>query len=623
MTNYIKVLKYIGITLILLTLFMTYQNYKVIENLTNERYDRYQETIETSITSSINKYQDISIILDNLIDGRLENCTNEMLNTYRIDKDVEAWDLDIIKEKYQNLHIYIVDRDLTIINTTDRQDLGLDFKKYKVLAKKLYKILGDDKLYIDNIDLSIKSGKLKKYSYMSTPDNKYILELGVDVEKELMSDLPMGKIGEEFVKDIDFVDSIAIYKVDENKIPFRKLNRQKKEKFVFPKDELEFVKKAIETNETVEFKDMNSQEDICTMHRFVPINVYDEHGAYDYWRSYVVEIEYNDKELMDSLESEWNRTLQTMILIVVVYGVCMVAIRYFIRKSSKSSKTLQKIIDTTNEGFCLMDMGYNIIDVNDSLTRILGYSKEDLMGYNVFDYLSQDSEDIFRKMDCDVENKPKQFTMEREITSKYGKQVYVRIQATALLEDNMESLIFAFVHDITEEKKVENYIKHLAYHDSLTNLPNRKYMETKITERYNLDDPATEFAIMFLDLDDFKHVNDNYGHDTGDMLLKLIADRITKLLPEEDMIARIGGDEFIILTSKNNVIRTADMIYEKLSKEFIINGHSIRAKLSIGIAYYPEDGDSVEDIIKKADNAMYVSKRNGKNNYIIYDDIVV
>jgi diguanylate cyclase (GGDEF)-like protein/PAS domain S-box-containing protein len=602
---------------------MTYQNYKVIENLTNERYDRYQETIETSITSSINKYQDISIILDNLIDGRLENCTNEMLNTYRIDKDVEAWDLDIIKEKYQNLHIYIVDRDLTIINTTDRQDLGLDFKKYKVLAKKLYNILGDNKLYIDNIDLSIKSGKLKKYSYMSTPDNKYIFELGVDVEKELMSDLPMGKIGEEFVKDIDFVDSIAIYKVDENKIPFRKLNRQKKEKFVFPKDELEFVKKAINTNETVEFKDMNSQEDICTMHRFVPINVYDKHGAYDYWRSYVVEIEYNDKELMDSLESEWNRTLQTMILIVVVYGVCMVAIRYFVRKSSKSSKTLQKIIDTTNEGFCLMDMGYNIIDVNDSLTRILGYSKEDLMGYNVFDYLSEDSEDIFRKMDCDAESKPKQFTMEREITSKYGKQVYVRIQATALLEDNMESLIFAFVHDITEEKKVENYIKHLAYHDSLTNLPNRKYMETKITERYNLDDTATEFAIMFLDLDDFKHVNDNYGHDTGDMLLKLIADRITKLLPEEDMIARIGGDEFIILTSKNNVISTADMIYEKLSKEFIINGHSIKAKLSIGIAYYPEDGDSVEDIIKKADNAMYVSKRNGKNNYIIYDDIVV
>jgi diguanylate cyclase (GGDEF)-like protein/PAS domain S-box-containing protein len=172
-----------------------------------------------------------------------------------------------------------------------------------------------------------------------------------------------------------------------------------------------------------------------------------------------------------------------------------------------------------------------------------------------------------------------------------------------------------------ERKQIEEKLKFLSLYDSLTKLPNRVLFYDRMKQEIAYSKrEQKKFALMFLDLDNFKEVNDKFGHDIGDQLLQGVAKRFSKLLRKTDTICRLGGDEFIILLPRlaqprENTVDVARKIFSSLSEPFLIRGNQIYITTSIGIALCPDDGEEGEILIKSADKAMYLAKKEGPNNY--------
>jgi len=190
------------------------------------------------------------------------------------------------------------------------------------------------------------------------------------------------------------------------------------------------------------------------------------------------------------------------------------------------------------------------------------------------------------------------------------------------LHDQSGNIIGAIeiVRDITDRKQAEEKIRQMAYHDSLTGLPNRKLFSDRLgialaqTQRNQKG-----VAISMLDLDNFKVVNDTLGHDVGDLLLKAAAERLSAALRKGDTVARFGGDEFMLilpdLKGVEDVIQVARKIVESFRKPFLIDTHQLIVTASIGIAVYPDDGTDEGILLKNADKAMYQVKQTGRDRY--------
>ena len=176
--------------------------------------------------------------------------------------------------------------------------------------------------------------------------------------------------------------------------------------------------------------------------------------------------------------------------------------------------------------------------------------------------------------------------------------------------------------DITRQKELELELRQMAFFDELTDIPNRKMLDRQINKAlFRSKRHKHNFSIMFIDLDDFKKVNDTLGHDAGDQLLIEVVSRINDCVREEDLVSRIGGDEFIVMfeeTGKNEIELIAKRIIKYVGEPYTINDHCAKISLSIGISMYPDDGEDKDTLIKAADKAMYYAKNNGKNNYRIY-----
>jgi diguanylate cyclase (GGDEF)-like protein/PAS domain S-box-containing protein len=221
-----------------------------------------------------------------------------------------------------------------------------------------------------------------------------------------------------------------------------------------------------------------------------------------------------------------------------------------------------------------------------------------------------------------------------------GGEFTVNLQAEAVFDDQLKSLtIVGTAQDISERKRSEREIHRLAYFDSLTGLPNRILFKDRVTQalahagRYQ-----SMLAILFLDLDRFKVINDTLGHNIGDLLLKHVADRLTDSVRHSDSIgrtteeeakhelARLGGDEFtVLLTNLHDVqdaAKVAGRMLEALARPFLIDGHEIFVTVSVGIAVFPSDGDSVDILLKNSDSAMYHAKEEGRNNVQFYSNIM-
>jgi len=196
-----------------------------------------------------------------------------------------------------------------------------------------------------------------------------------------------------------------------------------------------------------------------------------------------------------------------------------------------------------------------------------------------------------------------------------GGQAAIAIQNANLYEQAQQ--------EISDRKKAEKAIHHLANHDSLTGLPNRRlfneriHLEISRSQRNN-----KKIGVMLFDLDHLKKVNDSYGHNVGDLLLQAVSQRLLGLLRKSDTVARMGGDEFLLIlpemNTREDAIITAERILDSLSTPFHLDSHEILITTSIGIAFFPEDGEDANSLIKKADISMYKAKEKGGNMYHIY-----
>lgn len=177
--------------------------------------------------------------------------------------------------------------------------------------------------------------------------------------------------------------------------------------------------------------------------------------------------------------------------------------------------------------------------------------------------------------------------------------------------------------EIREREAVEEKIRHLAHHDALTGLPNRRLLEDRIEQALAMAKRSqNQLAILFIDLDRFKLVNDTLGHHVGDLLLQSVAERICGLLREVDTVSRIGGDEFVVvlpnMDSPSAANEVATRILESLGQAYFVESHALIVTSSIGISLYPGNGDTAEELISRADAAMYFAKQKGRNNYQLF-----
>ncbi|WP_235549839.1 EAL domain-containing protein [Paenibacillus sp. Soil766] len=280
----------------------------------------------------------------------------------------------------------------------------------------------------------------------------------------------------------------------------------------------------------------------------------------------------------------------------------------------------QVVIETTRNGIIITDRDGIITEFNKFAEIITGSKKQDVINKPIPDAQTNDFIKEVLQTGKEYED------MELMLPPQKGQDELVCLfDAFPIRDENMQIMgAFAQFRDITERYHTQKQINYLAYHDDLTGLPNRRFFTRHIDEllRNGIKEKSI-FAVMFLDLDSFKKINDTLGHNNGDALLKLVAERLkTCCHAPNQLVSRMGGDEFTILmqemTDHTEAIHVAEVIIKAFEKPFAVEGYEFYITASIGIAFYPQDGINGEMLMKNADIALYRMKEDGKNNYNIF-----
>ena len=264
-----------------------------------------------------------------------------------------------------------------------------------------------------------------------------------------------------------------------------------------------------------------------------------------------------------------------------------------------------------------------ILDCNDSFARIFGYeSREDVVGRPAMDlYLTPEDRDAMMGR---LRERHALTNYEECLRRKDGSLVWI-LENGSLIEgsDGRPEMIEGTVIDITDRKRAEEQVKHIAFHDALTGLPNRLLFNDRLTMAVaHAHRSGERVSILFLDLDRFKVINDSLGHSVGDELLRRVAERLAGCVREGDTVARLGGDEFTVLAERmekeDDAAKIAQKILGALRLPFFIDGRELFITASMGVAIYPADGESAEDLVRNADTAMYRAKEQGRDNCQLY-----
>lgn len=283
------------------------------------------------------------------------------------------------------------------------------------------------------------------------------------------------------------------------------------------------------------------------------------------------------------------------------------------------------IMESTSEGILVTDEHGTIIYVNPAFTRITGYRAEEAIG-NKPNLLKSDHHDLSfynalwqallteGRWEGEIWNR-------RKDGSAYPELLTInRIPAT----DGAPVCYASVFRDISVLHQANERIQYLAFHDALTGLPNRALFQDRLEQAVERAKREQQrLAVIFIDLDGFKEINDNLGHDIGDLLLQEIAQRIRdRLRRGTDTVARLGGDEFVVLmedlSDPGHCITLAAEIIEDVATPVALRGHAVRVGASLGIAFFPEDGDDTLELMKRADIAMYAAKAAGKSTYRLF-----
>ena len=308
----------------------------------------------------------------------------------------------------------------------------------------------------------------------------------------------------------------------------------------------------------------------------------------------------------------------------------------------KESEELHRfIVNSSPDLVYMLDRNGCFTFINDRIESMLGLGKDELIGKHYSDLIDEDdlpaAHHLFNERRTgdravrNVELRLKSRLRDRRAGLLRSQSVWTELTAMGMYTDSSERTrdnfagTYGTARDISERKQAQEVINFQAYHDLLTHLPNRALLK----DRLNLAITQAQrnkrkLAAMFLDLDRFKLVNDTLGHSMGDRLLKAVANRLQSCLRSGDTLSRFGGDEFTLLLpevrTRDDVVVIAEKILDRLNQPFVIDGHELFVGASIGIAMYPEAGDSGEALIQNADIAMYHVKGRGKNGYQFFSE---
>ena len=292
------------------------------------------------------------------------------------------------------------------------------------------------------------------------------------------------------------------------------------------------------------------------------------------------------------------------------------------RAARESEERLAKFMQASAEGIVFHRDGV-ITDANPPACALIGYSLEEMRGRGPLDFIAPDH--VARV--AAVMASGQETGYESVVLDRHGQRIPVEFIVRTMMR-NGERLRMTIVRDIRDRHAAQARIHHLAHHDALTGLPNRASFMEHLEQQIALaPEGGTRLALLFIDLDHFKRINDSLGHLTGDTLLRTVAARITASLRATDVVSRFGGDEFVVLLSglaagvqhRSDAEEVAQKLLAGIGAPVNAEGRPLSVTPSVGIALYPDDGATPEQLVKHADSAMYLAKARGRANYQFFD----
>lgn len=296
---------------------------------------------------------------------------------------------------------------------------------------------------------------------------------------------------------------------------------------------------------------------------------------------------------------------------------------------ARTDQIFEGIVETIREPLLVLDRDLRVVTVSRSFYEFFKVKPEETVGQFIYD-LGDKQWDISKLRELLETILPQQTAFDNyEVEHDFvtiGRRTLLLNARQIEQEVGKERIILLAIEDITERKKYEEKIQQMAFHDSLTGLPNRKLFSDRLgIVLAQAKRNKKKVGIVMLDLDNFKDVNDTLGHDVGDTLLKAVAERLSGTLRKSDTVARFGGDEFVLIFPDMEVIEEAIQVVQKIidrfHKPFLIDTHQLVVTTSIGIAVYPNDGMDEEILMKNADIAMYQAKQAGRARYQLYKEV--
>lgn len=307
----------------------------------------------------------------------------------------------------------------------------------------------------------------------------------------------------------------------------------------------------------------------------------------------------------------------------------------------RSKEFLQTVINTIPDPVFVKNQEHRCIILNQAYCQLVGHPLEFLMAKSDYEIFPKQEADVFWAEDELVFQTGQAQENEQELTDAFGTTHLIATKKSLHKDATGNVFLVGIIRDITKDKRAEqelrqaaveltranielklseDHLRSLAYHDTLTGLGNRKKFHEALNQSLNWANNNNQLvALMFLDLDGFKQVNDTLGHDTGDQLLRVVAQRLTNSLRNSDIVSRLGGDEFTVILpgipQADYAAKVAEKILKALSQVFVLEGKNVFVTVSIGISIYPKDGDVEDILIKQADLAMYRAKQLGRNQH--------
>lgn len=310
------------------------------------------------------------------------------------------------------------------------------------------------------------------------------------------------------------------------------------------------------------------------------------------------------------------------------YSLSLAHIKQHYKELEDHTNWRSSILNATPESIIIVDENANIVECNERACIFFGYTRNELLGLRIHDLVPFEAKDRHATLFKNWIKNPQGRRLERSLTVQArtfeGRVINVAVQLS-FTQSGCKTFAIAAIRDLTKELEATRKLEHQANYDSLTGLPNRFHATSRFNEAQKLADKhSRNLAVLFLDLDDFKRVNDTFGHETGDNLLQKVSRRLTGTLKDGDFIARHGGDEFILVLPFDHDIDTihnhVHHMVEQFKRPFEVEEKSILIGACVGISIYPVNGKSFSELLRKADAALYHAKARGHNQFSLYFD---